>query len=248
MNYNWNWAVLFDQTGIGDEIYLDWMITGIGWLFALAGLAWVIAVVLGGVLGVLRTLPNKWVRLFAATYVEVFRNIPLLVQLFIWFFVVPEYLSEGFRIWWYQELDPNTSTFLSASIGLGLFTASRVCEQVRTGIEALPKGQAQAALAMGFTRAQTYRFVLLPQAVRIILPPLTGELTSCFKNASVASLLGAAELITQVKTASEYTQNNFELYTYATLIYLVINLSLTFVMTRIERKLTIPGQMGGVQT
>jgi len=136
---------------------------------------------------------------------------------------------------------------ISATIGLGLFTAARIVEQVRTGIDSLPPGQSNAAYALGLTTAQTYKQVLLPQAFRVILPPLSSELTNCFKNASVASLVGVMELISQTKTISEYTQNNIEIYTYATIIYLLFNLTLIGLMGLLERKLRVPGLIAGGQ-
>lgn len=243
MNYTWNWGVLFDPTGIGNEIYLNWILVGLGWLFAIGGVAWLIAMVLGTVLGIMRTLPSKTANLIAGSYVTLFRNVPLLVQLFVWYYVVPNFFPAGLKQWWFFGLSPNTSAMISAAVGLGLFTAARICEQVRTGIQALPKGQSQAAYALGFSTAQVYRQVLLPQAFRTILPPLGSELTNCFKNASVASLVGVAELVSQVKTIAEYTQNNLEIYTYATLVYMVVNLCLLFLMGRLERRLRVPGLM-----
>ncbi|MGO3858919.1 amino acid ABC transporter permease [Neisseriaceae bacterium CLB008] len=245
MDYSWNWSVLFSDTGIGTETYLSWIITGLGWLFAISITAWVIAMVIGTTLGIMRTLPNKWARGIATTYVTIFRNVPLLVQLFLWYYVLPTLMPISMQDWWYQSLSPATSAYISAAIGLGLFTAARLCEQVRTGIESLPKGQANAAYAMGFSLPQVYKIVLLPQAFRMILPPLSSELTNCFKNASIASLVGAAELITQIKTASEYTQNTFEFLTYATILYLIINLLLIFGMNTLEKKLRIPGMLTG---
>ena len=114
-----------------------------------------------------------------------FANIPLLVQLFFWFYIAPGWLTPALQEWWYKELTPNTPAMLSASIGLGLFTAARIVEQVVLGIESLPQGQINAAYALGFTIPQAYKQVLLPQAFRIILPPLSSELTNCFKNASI---------------------------------------------------------------
>lgn len=241
MNYSWNWGVLFEKTGIGNEIYLHWMLQGIGWLFLIGLIAWSIAMIVGSVLGIMRTLPNKTAQNFAAAYVNLFRNVPLLVQLFIWYYIVPNYFSESMRQWWFYDLSPNTSALISASIGLGLFTAARVCEQVRTGIQSLPTGQTSAAYALGFSTPQVYKNVLLPQAFRVILPPMSSELTNCIKNASIASLVGVAELINQTKTIAEYTQNNFEIYTYATLVYVVINLALFMFMNYLERKVRIPG-------
>lgn len=244
MGYNWNWGVLFQSTGVGNELYWHWLLSGFGWLLVIGSVAWVIALVVGGVLGVMRTLPNKTAQMIGAAYVNFFRNVPLLVQLFFWFYVAPTLLTDSLREWYFTSLSFNTSAVVSASIGLGLFTAARITEQVRTGIESLPKGQASAAYALGFSTAQVYRYVLLPQAFRVILPPMSSELTNCFKNASVASLVGVAELISQTKTISEYTQNHFEMYTFATIIYLLFNLALIFAMTALEKKLRIKGQIG----
>ena len=170
MNYNWDWGVFFKSTGIGSETYLDWYIAGLGWTIAIALVGWIIALALGSLLGVMRTVPNRLVSGIATAYVEIFRNVPLLVQLFIWYFLVPDLLPEGLQTWFKQDLNPTTSAYLSVVVCLGLFTAARVCEQVRTGIQALPYGQTSAARAMGFRLPQIYRHVLLPQAFRIIIP------------------------------------------------------------------------------
>lgn len=245
MNYSWNWGVLLESTGVGQELYWHWLATGFGWLIVIGTVGWLIALVIGTVLGIMRTLPNKFARAVGTAYVGFFRNVPLLIQLFFWFYVMPMWLPEGIQKWWLQDLHPNTSAVLSASIGLGLFTAARIVEQVRTGIQSLPKGQVHASYALGFNTTQVYRYVLLPQAFRVILPPLSSEMTNCYKNASVASLVGVAELIAQTKTISEYTQNTIEVYAYATLIYLLFNLTLIFLMTQLEQRLRIKGQIDG---
>ena len=247
MNYSWNWGVLLQPTGVGSEVYWQWLATGFGWLLVIGSAGWLIALVIGTILGIMRTLPNKTARTIGTVYVSVFRNIPLLIQLFFWFYVVPTWLTPELQKWWFQDLSPNTSAVISASIGLGLFTAARIVEQVRTGIESLSKGQSNAAYALGFSLPQAYRHIILPQAFRVILPPMSSELTNCFKNASVASLVGVMELISQTKTISEYTQNSLEIYTYATIIYLVFNLSLIAIMGLIERKLRVPGLIAGSQ-
>ncbi|WP_024304524.1 amino acid ABC transporter permease [Pseudogulbenkiania sp. MAI-1] len=247
MNYNWDWNVFFKSTGIGSEIYLDWFISGLGWTIAVALAGWIIALILGSVLGVMRTLPNKAAAGIATAYVELFRNVPLLVQLFIWYFLVPDLLPEQAQIWFKQDLSPATSAYLSVVVCLGLFTAARVCEQVRTGIQALPRGQNYAAMAMGFQQAQVYRYVLLPQAFRIIIPPLTSEFLNIFKNSSVASLIGLMELLAQTKQTAEFSANLFEAFTLATVIYFVLNMSLMGLMGWVERKLRVPGMMGGAK-
>lgn len=245
MNYTWNWGVLFQSTGVGDETYFDWIISGMGWLLTIGSIAWIIALVLGTIMGVMRTLPSPTARKIGTAYVTVFRNIPLLVQLFVWYYVVPTWLPQSVQTWWMNDLSSNATALISASIGLGLFTAARICEQVRTGIESLPKGQKNAGYALGFTTPQLYKTVILPQSFRVILPPLSSELTNCFKNASIASLVGVSELISQVKTISEYTQATIEVYAYATLIYIILNLSLILFMGFLERKLRVPGLIAG---
>jgi glutamate/aspartate transport system permease protein len=241
MNYNWDWSVFFKSTGVGDEVYLDWYLTGLGWTIAIAVVAWLIALALGSLLGVMRTLPNRWLAGIASVYVEIFRNVPLLVQLFIWYFLVPDLLPEAAQEWFKQDLNPTTSAFLSVIVCLGLFTAARVCEQVRTGIEALPRGQESAARAMGFGIAQIYWNVLLPQAYRIIIPPLTSEFLNVFKNSSVASLIGLMELLAQTKQTAEFSANLFEAFTLATLIYFTLNMGLMLLMRLIEKKVAVPG-------
>jgi glutamate/aspartate transport system permease protein len=241
MEYNWDWGVFFKSTGIGDEIYLDWFVTGLGWTIAISLAGWIIALLLGTTLGVMRTAPNRWIALAGTVYVEIFRNVPVLVQLFIWYFLVPDFLPEPVQVWFKQDLDPATSAFLSVMVCLGLFTAARVCEQVRTGIEALPKGQTAAAYAMGFRLPQIYLNVLLPQAFRIIIPPLTSEFLNIFKNSSIASLIGLMELLAQTKQTAEFTTNLFEAFTLATLIYFVLNMSLMMSMRWVEKKVAVPG-------
>ncbi|KZE28894.1 L-glutamate ABC transporter membrane protein /L-aspartate ABC transporter membrane protein [Crenobacter luteus] len=244
MNYHWDWAVFFKSTGIGDEIYLDWFVAGLGWTVAVALVAWCIALALGAVLGVMRTLPNKALSGVATAYVELFRNVPLLVQLFVWYFLVPDLLPERAQVWFKQELNPTTSAYLSVVACLAFFTAARVCEQVRTGIQALPRGQTMAAMAMGFSLPQVYRHVLLPQAFRIIIPPLTSEFLNIFKNSSVASLIGLMELLAQTKQTAEFSANLFEAFTLATLIYFVLNMSLMKGMGWLEKRVAVPGLIG----
>lgn len=247
MNYNWDWSVFFKSTGVGSEIYLDWYVAGLGWTIGISIVAWLIALVLGSLLGVMRTLPNRWVAGIASAYVELFRNVPLLVQLFIWYFLVPDLLPANLQEWYKQDLNPTTSAFLSVVVCLGLFTAARVCEQVRTGIEALPRGQESAACAMGFRLPQIYSNVLLPQAYRVIIPPLTSEFLNVFKNSSVASLIGLMELLAQTKQTAEFSANLFEAFTLATLIYFTLNMSLMLLMRLIEKKVAVPGliSLGG---
>lgn len=104
MNYTWNWGVLWQSTGVGDSTYLSWILIGLGWLVVIAIVAWSIAMVLGSILGIMRTLPNKTARAIGTGYVTIFRNVPLLIQLFIWFYVVPNFLPGPIKSWWINDL------------------------------------------------------------------------------------------------------------------------------------------------
>jgi glutamate/aspartate transport system permease protein len=240
MNYNWHWAVFLEQAA-QNESYLDWMISGLQVTIALGLTSWVIALAIGSVLGVLRTVPNKLLSGIAATYVEIFRNIPLLVQLFIWYFVVPELLPFGEAI---KQMNPFTQQFLAAMFCLGTFTAARICEQVRSGINSLPPGQRNAGLAMGFTLPQTYRYVLLPMSFRVIVPPLTSEFLNIFKNSAVASTIGLLELAAQGRQLVDYTARPYESFIAVTVMYMVLNVIVMLVMRWVEKRARVPGLIG----
>jgi len=233
MNYNWNWTVLIQDP------YLDWLISGFGWTVAVALCAWCIAFSLGSLIGVLRTLPNKACRAFGTCYVELFRNVSLLVQMFIWYFAVPEMMPDDVGRWMKRDM-PNPE-FTTAVVALGLYTASRVTEQVRAGIEAIPEGLVSAAVASGMSVRKVYQFVLLPISFRTIIPPLTSEFLTIFKNSSLALTIGLLELTAQSQQIAEYTFQGFEAYTAATVIYVFIALVATLLMHQVEKKMRIDG-------
>ena len=193
MKYNWNWGILFQTSADGQQTWMMTLVHGLGWTLLAAVCAGVIALVLGSIVGVIRTTPLKWAVRLGNAYVELFRNIPLLVQLFLWYFVLPEVLPKAFGDA-LKQMPPPWGSFVPAVIGLGLFTSARVAEQVRAGIQALPRGQSMAGTALGLTLPQTYRYVVLPMAYRIILPPLTSETMNLIKNTSVALTIGLIEL------------------------------------------------------
>jgi glutamate/aspartate transport system permease protein len=241
--YSWNWLIFFESVPTRDATYLDWLLSGLLWTAVVSLSAWVMALALGIVVGVLRTVPSKPLARFAAGYVEFFRNIPLLVQLFLWFYVVPELLPLAAGTW-VKQLDPTLGQFLTAFICLGFFTSARITEQVRAGIQSLARGQGSAGLALGLTLPQTYRHVLLPMAFRIILPPLTSEFLNVFKNSSVALTIGLFELTKTGQQISEYTAQTFEAFTAVTVLYLTITLTVMTIMRWMERKARVPGYMG----
>ncbi|MCP5269132.1 MAG: amino acid ABC transporter permease [Zoogloeaceae bacterium] len=244
MSYNWNWGVFLEPTVSGNDTYMGWLLTGLKWTVSLSLSAWVIALVVGSIVGILRTAPNRWLSGLATAYVELFRNIPLLVQLFIWYFVLPELLPEKMGMA-FKQSNPLWQQFFAAMLCLGLFTAARVAEQVRAGIESLPKGQKAAGLAMGFTLPQVYRYVLMPMAYRIILPPITSEFLNIFKNSAVATTIGLIELSRQAQQLVDYTAQPYEAFIAVTLLYLMINVTVMYLMRHVEMKVRIPGFIGG---
>lgn len=177
-------------------------------------------------------------------YVELFRNVPLIVQFFTWYLVVPELLPEDLGMWFKAELDPNIQFFLSSMICLGLFTAARVCEQVRAAIQSLPRGQKNAALAMGLTLPQAYRYVLLPNAYRVIVPPMTSEMMNLVKNSAIASTIGLVDMAAQAGKLLDYSAHAWESFTAITLAYVLINAVIMLVMSLVERKVRLPGNVG----
>lgn len=243
MSYQWNWGIFFGQA-TPNETYLDWLFSGLMMTLGLGVCAWTLALVLGSLLGVLRTVPNRLLSGIAAAYVEVFRNVPLLVQLFIWYFVVPELLPSdlGRSI---KRMNPLAQQFLAAAFCLGTFTAARVCEQVRAGIQSLPQGQQQAGLALGLTLPQTYRYVLLPMSFRIIVPPLTSEFLNTFKNTAVASTIGLLELAAQGRQLVDYTSQPYESFIAVTVMYLFVNVVIMRLMRATEARTRVPGTFGG---
>ncbi|MDO8933735.1 MAG: amino acid ABC transporter permease [Rhodocyclaceae bacterium] len=243
MSYAWHWEVLLQPAASGDATYLGWMLAGLGMTVALSLAAWLMALLLGALAGVLRTVPNRGWSSLAAAYVELFRNVPLLVQLFCWYFVLPELLPTA----WgdaYKQMNPVAQQFLAAVVCLGFFTSARVAEQVRAGIESLPRGQRNAALALGLTLPQAYRHVMLPMALRLIVPPLTSEFLNVFKNSAVASTIGLLELAAQGRQLVDYTAQPYESFIAVTVFYMLINVAVMAAMHRVERRVRVPGYLG----
>lgn len=240
---SWDWQVFCQDTITqevgqscfgknGDITYLDWMMSAWGWTVSVALLSLVIALVLGAVIGTLRTLPDRpWIVRLGNAWVELFRNIPLLVQIFLWYHVVPAMFPALKQV----------PGFLLVVLALGFFTSARIAEQLRAGILALPRGQRYAGMALGFTTFQYYRYVLLPMAYRIIIPPLTSESMNIFKNSSVAFAVSVAELTLFAMQAQEETSRGIEVYLAVTALYMISAFVINRIMAFIEKKSRIPG-------
>ncbi len=243
---NWDWQVFCKDTidgevrascfgRDGDITYLDWMISAWGWTLSVAVCALVIALVVGSLIGILRTLPNRKLALFGNAWTELFRNVPLLVQLFLWYHVIPGILPTLQAV----------PSFLLVVFALGFFTSARIAEQVKAGIQSLPKGQTYAGLAVGLTLPQTYRYVLLPMAFRIVIPPLTSESMNIVKNSSVAFAVSIAELTMFAMQAQEETSRGVEVYLAVTALYFISAFVINRLALVIEGRMRIPGMIGG---
>ena len=227
----WDWQVFLTDDGSG-RTYLEWMLEAWRWTLAVAGSSWVVAMLVGAVVGTVRTLTDSpWLVRLGNAWVELFRNIPLLVQIFLWYFVVPKMFPA------FQQVPG----FVLVVVALGFFTSARIAEQFRAGIQALPRGQRYAAMAMGFTTFQSYRYVLLPMAFRIILPPLTSESMNLLKNSSVAFAVSIAELTMFAMQAQEETSRGMEIYLAVTLLYAASAFAVNRVFALIERRMRVPG-------
>ena len=224
--------VFLQDTG-GDETYLHWMMAAWGWTLAVALMALVIALIVGSLMGILRTAPDKRLAFIGEAWTELFRNVPLIVQIFMWYHVIPGIFTSLRGV----------PSYILVVFALGFFTSARIAEQVKAGINALPKGQRYAGLAMGLTLTQTYRYVLLPMAFRIVIPPLTSESMNIIKNSSVAFAVSITELTFFAMQAGEETSRPIPIYLAVTVLYFVSAFAINRIATVFERKLQVPGMV-----
>lgn len=244
MDYNWDWGVLLQPVATGEPTtYLGWLASGFLNTAALTILAWVLALVVGSAFGIMRTLPNKFAANLGMLYVSIFRNVPLIVQFFIWYFVVPEVLPTAMGDW-IKSMPPYAQFFVVSVLALGVYTGSRLCEQVRAGIESLPDGQRAAGLATGLTLPQTYRYILLPVTYRTIIGPLTSEFLIISKNSAIASTIGLLELAGQSRQLVDYTAQPYESFICVTLGYMVLNFFIIALMRWVRNRTIVPGFLG----
>ena len=238
-----DWSIFLKPAFDGSSTYLQFLLVGLEWTLIVSILAWILAFFVGSLVGILRTFPGRFLPAIGAVYVEIFRNIPLLVQLFLWYFVFPE-IVPGLGTWFKQGFSPLLQQLISGVLCLGLFTAARVAEQVRSGINSLGKGQRGAGLALGLSLLQVYRLILLPVAYRIIVPTLTSEFLNTIKNSAVASTIGLAELSRQSQQLGEFTAHWYEAFIAVTLLYGIINIAVMIASRFLERAIRLPGYVG----
>lgn len=215
------------------EPYPAWLLHGLLITLKLTALSWVMAFTLAMVLTGLRMSRLAPLRWFVSTYVEFARNIPLLVQVMFWYFAVPSLLPSGARFW----LQEHNSEFFLATCALGCCLAGYFAESIRSGIRAIPAGQEEAARALGFSAAKTLGFIILPQAIRLSIPPLLNNTLLLFQNSAIALAIGVHELMYQTRAIENETYKTVAIFGVATLIYFVVSLLLMFQAARVERRL-----------
>ncbi|MBV9491450.1 MAG: amino acid ABC transporter permease [Verrucomicrobia bacterium] len=239
-----DWGIFLRPAFDGSGTYLRFLLVGLQWTLIVSLLSWALALAVGSVAGIMRTFPGRLLPLLGAIYVEVFRNVPLLVQLFLWYFVAPE-LIPGLGTWFKQGLSPLLQQFIASVLCLGFFTGARVAEQVRSGLRSLPPGQRGAGLALGLNLTQVYVLVLLPVAYRIIIPTLTSEFLNIVKNSAVSSTIGLVELSRQSQQLGEFTAHWYEAFIAVTILYGIINVAIMLASRRLEGLARLPGLVGG---
>ncbi len=218
MGYEFNWWVIWEYRGrLWDGLLITLQISAVSLVFSLA---------LGAVVGVALASGRRWVRWLATTYVEVFRNIPLIVQMFFFFFGL------------------NLGNFTAAVASLSLYTGAYMANVVYAGIQSVPRGQVHAALSVGLSGPQTWRHIILPQALVIVIPPLTGHVLNIIKNSAIAMTIAVRDLTFEAQYIEEDKFRGFEAATAGTLLYLLLALAVVGIISGGQRVLNLKVRVG----
>ncbi|MBY4717534.1 amino acid ABC transporter permease [Ralstonia mannitolilytica] len=229
MNFNF----LLQQVATGEHAtYLDWILKGVGYTAATAAVSFLFALVIGIALGVARDLPCRAGKL-STWFFELVNSIPLMVMLFLTYQVAPSLLFPEAA----KHMDFLSLTILTGVAGLSVFTGMRVSSHVLAAIQAIDASQKQASKVLGFSQAQTYRLIVLPQALKNAVPTLTSEFLSTIKNTSAMTAIGLPELTKQVQNIMDNTSALYEPFIIVMLCYLVMNLIVIGLVSFAEKQL-----------
>ncbi len=231
MSYTFDWGVLWRPP------YGQLVLDGVRLTIGIALVAWVNALVLGTLIGFGRALGSRLVELACSAYVEVLRNIPILVQMFFWYFAFPTFLPDAAR----KALYGMGWEMGSAIVALSLYTSARVAEHVRSGLRAATKDAGIAALATGLDWWQTQRYVVGPLVFRLITPALTSEFITVFKGSSLAMVVGVMESTYVSQEIGSQTFHYVEANSEVLMIYLTIAGVVTLFMGYLERRFAVVG-------
>ena len=222
----------FDVQMLLSGQYHEMLVAGLKMSLQYLFFAFLIALPMGLVIAMFRLSPFKALRWVGASYVEVIRSIPLLAQMLFWYFGVPEMLPEA----WKEALYAGPVESICAVIALGIYTSAYMAEDIRSGIRAVPSVQMEASRALGLTYMRTMRLVILPQAFRFTVPPLISQTLNMWKGTSIATVIGAAEMMYQAGQVESQTFRSFEAFAFASLAYLTVSLLITFAAVWFQRR------------
>lgn len=230
MNYRFDWTVVTSGK------YFDWLVSGLYVTVKLSVVAIALSFLVGLIIAMMRMSQVRPVRWFARGYLEFFRNTPLLVQIFFWYFGSYKVLPQAVNDWMVRQ----DFEFTAAVIALTIYTSAFIAEDIRSGVRSIPKEQMEAARSSGFSYIRSMRYIILPQAVRLTIPPLINQFLNLMKNSSLAMTIGVAELMYQARQVESYTFKGFEAFSAATLAYLVMSFTITGLMTMYDRVVLQP--------
>ena len=235
--YKFNWTVLFSVNKTYGEHFGFRLLRGLVLTIKISAVSSVLALLLGTFFGLGRLSVFKPLKWFSTAYVEFFRNTPLLIQLFFWYFAFPMGLPEAAR----EFVFDHNFEFWCATLGLSVYTGAFMAEIVRAGLQSIPKGLLEAAYSSGLNYIQVLRKIILPIAFRNIIPPLGSEFLNNMKNSSLAMIVGVAELTWQTQQVEALTFRGFESTTAATVLYLGLSLVVSIILNTINARLKIDG-------
>jgi polar amino acid transport system permease protein len=230
LNYQFEWAVVISGR------YLDWLLSGLRVTLELSALSSVLAMGLGLMVVLMRMGQARPLRWLARAYLEIFRNTPLLVQIFFWYFGSYKILPKAVNDW----LSAGNFEFAAGVISLGIYTSAFIAEDIRSGVRSVPKEQMEAARSSGFSYLGAMVYVILPQAVRITIPPLINQFLNLTKNSSLAMTIGVAELTYQARQVESYSFKGLEAFSAAALVYLLLSLFIAGVVNLYDRRVLRP--------
>jgi polar amino acid transport system permease protein len=230
LKYHFDWSVVTSGK------YFEWLLSGLNITIQLSLVSIALAFFLGLLIAIMRMSRVRPIRWFAHGYLEFFRNTPLLVQIFFWYFGSYKILPSVINNW----LNNLNFEFAAAVIALTIYTSAFIAEDIRSGIRSIPKEQMEAAQSSGFSYLRSMLYIILPQAVRLTIPPLINQFLNLTKNSSLAMTIGVMELTYQARQVESYTFRGFEAFTAATLVYVVISLVITGLVTLYSQKILTP--------
>ena len=230
LKYQFDWAIVLSGK------YFEWLVSGVEVTIQLSAVSIALSFLLGLVIAVMRMSRVRPVRWFALGYLEFFRNTPLLVQIFFWYFGSYKILPKAINDW----LVSTNFEFAAAVIALTIYTSAFIAEDIRSGVLSIPKEQMEASRSSGFSYIRSMRYIILPQAVRITVPPLINQFLNVVKNSSLAMTIGVAELTYQARQVESYTFKGFEAFTAATVVYLAMSIIITIAVTWYSKTILSP--------